>query len=154
MQLLIILTALTLPAAELSCHEISSGLVLETKRWIVERWVVEYAEQLFNLLHVQVTYRTEFIGALSPEDGAHPETPVARVLSATSDDPAVYTFTGNELYVRARVTSSRPHPRPYAKGDLEMAWTQPVRPPRTGDDDAPRSDTPPTIDPEPSESDR
>ncbi|MGA1058341.1 MAG: hypothetical protein ACO3Y3_11670, partial [Phycisphaerales bacterium] len=81
--------------------------------------------------------------------GAPPDTPGARVLAATSDDPAVYTFTGNELYVRARVTSSRPHPRPYAKGDLEMAWTQPVRPPRTGDDDAP-----PTIDPEPSESDR
>ncbi|MGA1709311.1 MAG: PHP domain-containing protein [Phycisphaerales bacterium] len=126
----------------------SSGVGLDDVRLEDGRLVVDLATD------EGVTYRTEFIGALSPEDGAHPETPVARVLSATSDDPAVYTFTGNELYVRARVTSSRPHPRPYAKGDLEMAWTQPVRPPRTGDDETPRSDTPPTIDPEPSESDR
>jgi len=37
-----------------------------------------------------------------------------------------YRFQGDELYVRARITSSRPHPRPYAEGDREMAWTQPV----------------------------
>ena len=35
-------------------------------------------------------------------------------------------MTGDELYVRARVTSSRKHPNPFAEGDMEMAWVQPV----------------------------
>jgi len=35
-------------------------------------------------------------------------------------------MAGNELYVRARVTSSKPHPNPFAEGDHEMAWVQPV----------------------------
>ena len=39
-----------------------------------------------------------------------------------------YTLTGKEMYVRAKVTSSKPHPNPYAKGDVEVAWTQPVVP--------------------------
>jgi len=35
---------------------------------------------------------------------------------------------GKELYVRAKVISTKPHPNPYAKGDVEVAWTQPVVP--------------------------
>ena len=77
-----------------------------------------------------VTYRTEFIGAVvdTTTDADDAATPIARVLATTDADPAVYHFTGNELYVRARITSSTPHPRPYAEGDREMAWTQPVVP--------------------------
>lgn len=41
---------------------------------------------------------------------------------------ATYTFTGDELYVRARITSSRPHANPMVNGEKERAWTQPVRP--------------------------
>lgn len=37
-----------------------------------------------------------------------------------------YTLTGKELYIRAVVTSSRPHPDPTYKGQKEQAWTQPV----------------------------
>jgi hypothetical protein len=37
-------------------------------------------------------------------------------------------LTGKELYVRAKVISSRPHPNPYQKGDMEAAWVQPVVP--------------------------
>ena len=33
-------------------------------------------------------------------------------------------MTGDELYVRARVISSRLHPNPFAEGDLETAWVQ------------------------------
>lgn len=40
----------------------------------------------------------------------------------------VYRFTGNELYVRARIISSIPKANPYAPGEVEMAWTQPLRP--------------------------
>ena len=72
-----------------------------------------------------VTYRTEFIGTTRGDDET---TPVARVLATIDGDSATYDFKGDELYVRARVTSSRLHPRPYRKGDFEMAWTQPVLP--------------------------
>ncbi|MBM3996167.1 MAG: hypothetical protein FJ303_18750 [Planctomycetes bacterium] len=37
-------------------------------------------------------------------------------------------LTGKELYVRARVTSTKPHPNPFQKGDVEVAWTQPATP--------------------------
>ena len=72
-----------------------------------------------------VEYFTEFIGTrvedgLAPVPGQH--------LMITNENPAVYEMTGNELYVRARITSSRFHPRPYAEGDKETAWVQPVRP--------------------------
>ena len=80
-----------------------------------------------------VTYTTEFVGAMRSKDG---KTPEPKILATSTLDPAVYEFTGDELYVRARVTSSRAHPRPYRAGDLETAWTQPIRktsPPATAD---------------------
>ena len=82
-----------------------------------------------------VTYRTEFIGAILEDDGT---APTARVLATVDGDAATYDFKGDELYVRARVTSSRLHPRPYRKGDFEMAWTQPVRPRSIRPADAPK----------------
>jgi len=39
-----------------------------------------------------------------------------------------YEFTGDELYVRCRITSSRRHPNPSEHNEYERAWTQPVRP--------------------------
>ncbi len=67
-----------------------------------------------------VTFKTEFITAERGE---------AAGVAATADglEPA-YKLTGKELYVRARVTGSRRHPNPSAKGEYEMAWTQPVTP--------------------------
>lgn len=91
-----------------------------------------------------VQYRTEFVATMKDanldsaarldKDGA--ELPVTRVYGpdvgkvvATSTDPRPsYRLTGKELYVRAKVTSTKPHPNPYAKGDAEVAWTQPVTP--------------------------
>jgi len=37
-------------------------------------------------------------------------------------------LTGKELYVRAKVISTKKHPNPYEKGDVEVAWTQPATP--------------------------
>ncbi|HXG72282.1 MAG TPA: hypothetical protein VNJ04_16855 [Gemmatimonadaceae bacterium] len=37
-----------------------------------------------------------------------------------------FNLTGAELYVRAVVTSSKPHPRQSFVGQTEQAWTQPV----------------------------
>lgn len=48
------------------------------------------------------------------------------VLHETDQDPAVYVFNGDELYVRAKVVSSKLKQDPFKEGDLEMAWTQPV----------------------------
>ncbi len=53
---------------------------------------------------------------------------VGQVLLETTENPAVYRLQGDELYVRARIVSSKPHPNPFTLGDREMAWTQPVVP--------------------------
>lgn len=91
-----------------------------------------------------VTYHTEFVATLrgarldsTPRTDADGKPlPVTRVYdnaigqtvaTATGLTPR-YKLTGNELYVRARVRSSKPHPNPYRKGQVEMAWTQPVVP--------------------------
>jgi hypothetical protein len=93
-----------------------------------------------------VTYKTQFFATLKGtdltdkpktiKDKKGNETPVTgdyspdigRVVAESTDANPTYTLTGKELYVRAKVTSSKPHPNPYAKGDVEVAWTQPVVP--------------------------
>lgn len=91
-----------------------------------------------------VTYKTEFIATmkdsdldskpLTGEDGKPLDVTrrysadVGKVVAATTDLKASYTLTGKELYVRAKVTSSKPHPNPFQKGDTECAWTQPMVP--------------------------
>jgi len=50
---------------------------------------------------------------------------VGRVLQSSKGVRATYKFKGDELYVRARVTSSR-HKSPIViAGEMERAWTQP-----------------------------
>jgi hypothetical protein len=51
---------------------------------------------------------------------------IGQVMDETRDNPAIYKFKGDELYIRAKIISSRKHPNPYAEGDFEMAWTQPI----------------------------
>ena len=71
-----------------------------------------------------VEYTTEFIATrVNGEPG--------EVLATSKDLKPTFTFVGDELYIRARITSSKKHPRPYRLGDFEMAWTQPVRPDAT-----------------------
>ncbi|QDU58425.1 CehA/McbA family metallohydrolase domain-containing protein [Aeoliella mucimassa] len=54
---------------------------------------------------------------------------IGETLQTSQGNSASYTFAGDELYVRARITSSKPHPNPSEVGDFEQAWTQPVRGP-------------------------
>lgn len=91
-----------------------------------------------------VTYRTQFIATMrdAPLEGKQRLDKEGKVLDVTLDySPEVgkvvaevngvnpsYRFTGKELYVRARVLSTKAHPNPYEKGDKEVAWTQPVVP--------------------------
>lgn len=53
---------------------------------------------------------------------------VGKVVAETESLEPTYRLTGQELYVRAKVLSTKPHPNPYQKGDVEMAWTQPTTP--------------------------
>lgn len=96
-----------------------------------------------------VDYRIRFIGtprelepgALGPardsSGGGHGENgglrgsygeEIGQVLKEAEGPEARYELSGEERYVRAKVISSKPHPNPFAEGDLETAWIQPVRP--------------------------
>lgn len=51
---------------------------------------------------------------------------VGAVLAEVSGASASYTLKGDELYVRARITSSKPKPNGSVAGEVECAWTQPL----------------------------
>jgi hypothetical protein len=54
---------------------------------------------------------------------------IGQVLKTVKGAKAAYQFAGDEIYVRARVTSSRRHPNPSAPGEFERAWVQPSKGP-------------------------
>lgn len=68
-----------------------------------------------------IQYTTEFIVTKKSMN------PIGEVVSTSKELNPSYTFTGDELYVRAKVTSTKPHPNPYKAGDMELAWIQPVQ---------------------------
>ncbi|MFT4648303.1 MAG: hypothetical protein ACI9X4_001525 [Glaciecola sp.] len=104
----------------------SSGVTLRD----VKRGEKEYRVEIDTASNAQGAdktapqFTTRFIGTRII-DGALSD--VGEVLLETTNNPALYTYSGDELYVRAVVTSSKDHPNPYAKGDKEKAWTQPVQ---------------------------
>jgi hypothetical protein len=89
-----------------------------------------------------VSYTTQFIGTRRGYDTASVavrdsagvpvtrrySTDVGTVLSEVHGTSASYTMRGDEVYVRARIVSSKPKANPSHAGEVEMAWTQPVRP--------------------------
>lgn len=89
-----------------------------------------------------VTYMTRFIGTRRGYDtssvAVHDSAgvPVTRrysqdvgaILSEMLGTTASYTMRGDELYVRARIASTRAKANPSYAGEVEMAWTQPVQP--------------------------
>ncbi len=111
----------------------TTGVLLEAVRADDSQLLIDVAEE------AGVSYCVQFIGTRRGFDSASipnddPQAHVSNtysdeigvVLYESSDDPAVYRFTGDELYVRAKIVSTKTHPNPFAEGDLEMAWTQPV----------------------------
>jgi hypothetical protein len=92
-----------------------------------------------------VTYTIEFIGTKKDFDPkSEPITTkagkplnatrkysndIGQVLKTVKGTTAKYKFTGDELYVRARIVSSKNHPNPSEVGEFERAWVQPVRGP-------------------------
>lgn len=89
-----------------------------------------------------VTYTTQFIGTrrgwdtttVAQYDTAgntltpRYSTDVGAILGEVQGTAAVYTMRGDELYVRARITSSKPKANAASPSAMEMAWTQPVQP--------------------------
>jgi len=89
-----------------------------------------------------VPYRTQFIGTPkqfdtsskpvlnSQGEPAHItrvySNEIGQVFSETTDNPAIFSFTGTEMYVRAKIISDQLQDNPFADGDQETAWTQPV----------------------------
>ena len=90
------------------------------------------------------TYTIEFIGtrkgydrdssAVVDKEGKEVATTrrysdsMGEVLKTVTGTEASYEFEGNEVYVRARITSSADHPNPSEPGDKQQAWVQPVVP--------------------------
>jgi hypothetical protein len=90
-----------------------------------------------------VKYTTEFIGTrrganldsepVRDKDGNELQVTrkysaeVGAVLAKVEGPRAKYDCRGDELYVRARIASSKSHPNPSEVGDVECAWVQPVR---------------------------
>lgn len=90
------------------------------------------------------TYTIEFIGTLKgtnlqgepiqneagePLPVTHRYSPeIGKVLQKSTGTIATYKYTGDELYVRAKITSSADHPNPSEIGDKKQAWVQPVIP--------------------------
>ena len=51
---------------------------------------------------------------------------IGKALKTVNGSKAEYQVQGNEIYLRARITSSKLPPNSYAESDPEMAWTQPL----------------------------
>ncbi|MED5417894.1 MAG: hypothetical protein VYA27_04290 [Verrucomicrobiota bacterium] len=66
-----------------------------------------------------VTYSTQFLGVLKGEK-------TRKEFAVSEELRPVYRLRGDELYVRAVVTSSKDHPNPSFADQKEQAWTQPV----------------------------
>lgn len=104
----------------------STGVELETMTRTRERVVLEIREE------AGVSYTTHFIGTLRDDAAAAGagalEGPavVGRVLAVAHGVRPVYEMRGDELYVRARVTSTALKRNAPRAGEFEMAWTQPV----------------------------
>jgi hypothetical protein len=116
----------------------STGVVLRDVRRAGDRLTVRVQAE------PGVKYRTQFVATLRgaplastprlDKDGKPLNVTrvysaeVGKVVAEAEGPEASYRLTGRELYVRAKVISTRPHPNPYRKGDVEVAWTQPVVP--------------------------
>ncbi len=89
-----------------------------------------------------VTYTTQFIGthrgydpasfAVTDGDGKELRTTrrysrdIGTVLAQVEGDSAQYKLQGDEIYVRAKVISSRKNEKSHVPGECESAWVQPI----------------------------
>jgi hypothetical protein len=68
-----------------------------------------------------VVYTIQFIGVRKGNERS-------AVLKQVTGNEASYTLTDQDIFVRAKITSSKFPKNPHKPGDYETAWTQPVSP--------------------------
>ena len=66
-----------------------------------------------------INYTIQFWGAGESGKG--------KILKEVTAKTASYNLSKKDLYVRAKIISTKKKENPYAEGDVETAWTQPVR---------------------------
>jgi hypothetical protein len=114
----------------------SSGVIFKTLQVGAGRIALEI------IAEAGVEYVIDFIGtrkgydrktvAVKAADGSEPRVTrrysaeVGVVLASAKGTKAEYILKGDELYVRARVTSSKPMQSSPVGGEVEKAWTQPL----------------------------
>ncbi len=117
----------------------STGVLLDDIRFDAGSRTLKFKIQSRPGVH----YHTVFRGTLknydhavkevkSPEGDPHPirleySADVGKVLAESDEAEPSYKLTGDELYVRATITSDAPHGNPVWPGQTEQAWVQPVR---------------------------
>ena len=67
-----------------------------------------------------IDYQIHFIGANKKDD----RTDELKVVKGTEGS---FTITADQLFVRAKITSSKLKANPFRDGEYEVAWTQPVK---------------------------
>ena len=114
----------------------SSGVTLEDVSFTGGKLVIRVKAE------PGVTYSTQIRGTrrgfdastkeeTMPKGDAHPtrlrySADIGATLATLDGTTIEWTPKGDELYFRAVVTSSKPHPNPSYKNQTEMAWTQPM----------------------------
>jgi hypothetical protein len=67
-----------------------------------------------------INYQIHFIGANRKDDNVHE-------FEVVTGAEGSCTLSSDQLYVRAKITSSKLKPNPFHEGEYESAWTQPVK---------------------------
>jgi hypothetical protein len=91
----------------------STGVELEEIHFTKSRLTIKVKPQR------GVTYKIQFLGA--KQNGINPV-----LLLQLKGRKAHYTFKKGDIYVRAKIISSRYKENPFQEGDFETAWTQPI----------------------------
>lgn len=127
-------------ALEAGDFYVSTGVVLADVRRAGRELAVEVQSE------PGVNYRIQFIGTrkgfdpttelLAPPPDEKParrtvahrrySKDVGAILSETAGTRAAYVLKGDEIYVRAKITSSKPKENGSVAGEFETAWTQPL----------------------------
>jgi hypothetical protein len=93
----------------------TTGVTLET---------LDYGHKTLNISVKEepgITYTIQFWGARKKNSGA------GELLKEIKGSRASFKLSKKHLYARAKIISSKPKENPFEKGDLETAWTQPLK---------------------------
>lgn len=118
----------------------SSGVALQAITIDEQKRILRVAIDTSS--HPAARYTTRFLGTRKDFDRSREEMPgdpkskrspryrysadIGQVLASVEGSVAEYEFQGDELYVRAVITSDQPAENPSFDGQKQQAWTQPV----------------------------